>query len=85
MLLLARVMAFGQGKVTNKQAGACFASDLFDLLIPVLPVHRQDGDIERRQEEVSLASSLRTHRYELDQRNCCDKNMLSPPQPTLKG
>jgi hypothetical protein len=23
MLLLARTMAFGQGKVTNKQAGAC--------------------------------------------------------------
>jgi hypothetical protein len=27
MLLLARTMAFGQGKVTNKQAGACFVSD----------------------------------------------------------
>jgi hypothetical protein len=32
-----------------------------------------------RGDERSLASSLRTHRYELDQRNSCGKNMLLPP------
>ena len=74
MLLLARTMSFGQGKVTNKQAGACSSVNLSSRLTPS-SIHQWSGREEAR--EVSLASSLRTHRYELDQRNCCEKNMLS--------
>ena len=69
-MLLARTMAFGQGKVTtSRRVLACQWS-----LYPFVVLQK---DMKRARD--SLTSSLRTHRYELDQRNSCEKNMLPPP------
>jgi hypothetical protein len=76
---LSHIMSFGQGKVTNKQAGACPSVGLF--------YSRHDpqsrGLCRRLSIRGRLAGSLRIHRYELDQHNCCDKNMLPSPNPRL--
>ena len=55
MLLLARTMAFGQGKVTNKQAGACFVGD-FSALSRLLheDVVRVRGSLAKLAENTPL-------------------------------
>jgi hypothetical protein len=49
-----------------------------NLSLPLTPLAGQRGQRERL-----LADSLRIYRYELDQRNCCEKNMLFPPKPLV--
>lgn len=68
---LARTMSFGQGKVTTSRRVLARRGPLYFLLS--FSGYGESGELP--------AGSLRIYRYELDQRNSCEKNMLLPPNP----